>query len=446
METGFKIFKAYDIRGLYPDQIDEDNAYKIGRSFVDFLKTKEVLVGRDMRLSSKNLFDSLARGITEQGADVLDLGEISTDALYFASGEFSKPAIMITASHLPSKHNGFKLCREDAVPISKYTGLDDIQKMVVLGGFSKPEKKGKIIEQNILDGYVEHVLSFIDPSKLRPLKVVIDAGNGMAGKMVPLVFKDLPIKITEMYFELDGSFPNHVPNPIKSKNLTSLQREVKSKKANLGIAFDGDGDRVFFIDEKGKIIKSSLVFALLVKKILEKYPKGKIIYNVVCSKIVPETIKEFGGEAIIERTGHSFIKHKMKEVEAVFAGEHSGHYYFKENFGADSGLIALLTVLEIVSMNKKSFSQLIKPFKKYFSIEQINFKTKHKDEILEKLEGKYRDGKLSHIDGLSVEYPDWRFSIRPSNTETLLRLNLEANSKALMKERFEEVSSLVEGE
>jgi len=298
METGFKIFKAYDIRGLYPDEIDEDTAYKIGQSFVEFLKVKEVLVGRDMRLSSKDLFDSLAQGITEQGADVLDLGEISTDALYFASGEFSKPAIMITASHLSSNHNGFKLCREDAVPISKYTGLDDIQRLVILGSFFQSERKGKIIEQDILNEYVKHVLSFIDPLKLKSLKVVVDAGNGMAGKMIPLVFKDLSIKITEMYFELDGSFPNHVPNPIKSKNLTNLQRMVKSKKANLGIAFDGDGDRVFFVDEKGKIVKSSLVFALLVKKVLEKYPKGKIIYNVVCSKIVPETIEEFGGEAI----------------------------------------------------------------------------------------------------------------------------------------------------
>ena len=443
METGFKIFKAYDIRGLYPGEIDEDTAYKIGRSFVEFLKAKEVLVGRDMRLSSKDLFDSLTQGIIEQGADVLDLGEISTDALYFASGEFSKPAIMITASHLSSRHNGFKLCREDAVPMSKYAGLDDIQKLVVLGGFSQPEKKGKIIEQDILNEYVKHVLSFIDLSKLRPLKIVVDAGNGMAGKMIPLVFKDLPIKITEMYFELDGSFPNHVPNPIKSKNLTDLQRKVKSKKANLGIAFDGDGDRVFFVDEKGKIIKSSLVFALLVKKVLEKYPKGKVVYNMVCSKIVPETIKELGGEAIIGRTGHSFIKHKMKETGAVFAGEHSGHYYFKENFGADSGLIAFLIILEIISTTKKSFSQLIKPFKKYFSIEQTNFKIENQDEILRRLEGKYRDGKLSHIDGLSVEYPDWRFSIRPSNTEVLLRLNLEANSEALMKEKFKEVSGLI---
>jgi len=443
METGFKIFKAYDIRGLYPGEIDEDTAYKIGRSFVEFLKAKEVLVGRDMRLSSKDLFDSLTQGIIEQGADVLDLGEISTDALYFASGEFSKPAIMITASHLSSRHNGFKLCREDAVPMSKYAGLDDIQKLVVLGGFSQPEKKGKIIEQDILNEYVKHVLSFIDLSKLRPLKIVVDAGNGMAGKMIPLVFKDLPIKITEMYFELDGSFPNHVPNPIKSKNLTDLQRKVKSKKANLGIAFDGDGDRVFFVDEKGKIIKSSLVFALLVKKVLEKYPKGKVVYNMVCSKIVPETIKELGGEAIIGRTGHSFIKHKMKETGAVFAGEHSGHYYFKENFGADSGLIAFLIILEIISTTKKSFSQLIKPFKKYFSIEQTNFKIENQDETLRRLEGKYRDGKLSHIDGLSVEYPDWRFSIRPSNTEVLLRLNLEANSEALMKEKFKEVSGLI---
>jgi len=443
METGFKIFKAYDIRGLYPGEIDEDTAYKIGRSFVEFLKAKEVLVGRDMRLSSKDLFDSLTQGIIEQGADVLDLGEISTDALYFASGEFSKPAIMITASHLSSRHNGFKLCREDAVPMSKYAGLDDIQKLVVLGGFSQPEKKGKIIEQDILNEYVKHVLSFIDLSKLRPLKIVVDAGNGMAGKMIPLVFKDLPIKITEMYFELDGSFPNHVPNPIKSKNLTDLQRKVKSKKANLGIAFDGDGDRVFFVDEKGKIIKSSLVFALLVKKVLEKYPKGKVVYNMICSKIVPETIKELGGEAIIGRTGHSFIKHKMKETGAVFAGEHSGHYYFKENFGADSGLIAFLIILEIISTTKKSFSQLIKPFKKYFSIEQTNFKIENQDETLRRLEGKYRDGKLSHIDGLSVEYPDWRFSIRPSNTEVLLRLNLEANSEALMKEKFKEVSGLI---
>ncbi|MFH0906791.1 MAG: phosphomannomutase/phosphoglucomutase [bacterium] len=443
MKIDFTIFKAYDVRGVYPEQINEEAVYNIGRAFVVFNKAKEIIVGRDMRVFSSSLFDSLTNGITEQGADVIDIGEISTDVLYFASGKLNKPGIMITASHLSGQYNGLKLCYKGAEPISQETGIIDIKKLVLQDDFNKSEKQGKIIKKDILDEYTKHILTFVDGKSIGPLKVVIDAGNGMAGKIVPLVFRNLQVKIIPLYFELDGSFPNHLANPIELVNLVDLQKKVLSEKADLGMAFDGDGDRIFFTDEKAKAIRSSLIIALLVKNILTKHPDEKIIYNVPCSRIVPEIIREYNGEPIIERVGHSFIKQKMKQTGAIFAGEHSGHYFFRDNFRADSGLIAGLIILEIVSQENKPFSQIIQKFEKYFSIKETNFEVEDKQGIMEKIEEKYKHGKISHLDGLTVEYSDWWFNVRPSNTESLLRLNLEADTEGLMKEKTEEISQLI---
>jgi phosphomannomutase len=443
MKIDLNIFKAYDIRGVYPDQINEEVVYQIGRAFVEFLKPESVVVGRDMRLSSPALFKSLARGIVDQGATVIDIGQVSTDALYFASGKLNQPAVMITASHLAGQYNGLKLSRPGAEPIGQETGLKEIEKLVIQNNFFKPAKQGKVIQQDILEDYTKHVLSFVDQQSIRSLKIVVDAGNGMAGKIAPLVFQHLPGQITPLYFELDGSFPNHLPNPKESANLVDCQKRVLSEKADLGMAFDGDGDRVFFVDDQGQMINSSLIIALLSKAILKKHPAEKIVYNLVCSRIVPETIKQYGGQPIMERVGHSFIKQTMKKTGAIFAGEGSGHYYFRDNFQADSGLIAALIVLEIISQENKPFSQIIEPFKKYYAIEEVNFAVEDKEGIIEKLEGAYKDGKISHLDGLTVEYPDWWFNLRPSNTEPLLRLNLEARTEELMKEKVKEVSQLI---
>ncbi len=445
MSIDRSIFRAYDIRGKYPDQINEETVYKIGRVFVGFLKTDEVIVGRDVRESAPALFESLVRGIIEAGANVIDIGQVSIGALYFASGKLDKPAIMITGSHLGKEYNGLKLCRNGAEPIGRGGELEEICKIAYK--YESLEKKesvqGRVIEENILKDYIPHVLSFVDKNSLKPFNVSIDAGNGVAGKIVPLVFNDLPFKIAPLYFELDGSFPHHLPNPKELANLADLQKTVLSEKSDLGMAFDGDGDRVFFVDEKGKAIRSSLIISLLVEEILKRSPAVKIVYNVSCGRIVKETIEKNGGDPIIEKVGHSFIKAKMKECGAVFGGEASGHYYFKENFRAESGAIVALMVLEILSKKEKSFSEILKPFDKYFAIEEHNFKTEDKDGVIRRLEKNYANAVISHLDGLSVECPDWWFNIRPSNTEPLLRLNLEAKNKKILDDKFAEINWLV---
>jgi len=442
-----KIFKAYDIRGIYPDEINEAVAFQIGRALAQFFRRKKIVIGRDMRLSSEPLFSSLTQGILDQGGQVIDIGLVSTDALYFASGRLKLPAVMITASHLPRQYNGFKICRAGAEALSQTSGLKEIAKLVqenIKKSKEKREKEGKIIHQDILSEYRLHVLSFINLKVLQPLKVVVDAGNGMAGKIVPLIFENLPFQIIPLYFKLDGSFPHHSANPLEKDNLKELQKRVLKEKADLGIAFDGDGDRVFFVDEKGEIIKSSLIIALLSQKFLEESPGEKIIYNLVCSRIVPETIKRYGGKPLIERVGHSFIKARMKKTGAVFAGEASGHYYFRKNFRADSGIIAALIVLEMLSKRRKPLSLVLEPFKKkYFAIEEVNFKVKNKNRLIKKIEAVYRDAKISHLDGLTVSYPDWWFNLRPSNTEPVVRLNLEAVSQKKLADKFKEIKGLI---
>lgn len=430
------IFKAYDIRGIYPDELNEKDAYEIGRAFAIFSKNKQVIIGYDMRLSSVKLFKSLSKGITTQGVDVINIGQVSTDAFYFASGHLNLPGIMITASHNPSYYNGFKICLAAANVIRPVQLLPLLTKSK-----SIPSKKGKIIKKDILRHFKKHVLKFINTKKIRPLKIVIDAGNGMAGKIVPFIFRGLPCQIKPLYFELDGSFPNHIPNPSKAANTKDLQKMVLREKADLGIAFDGDADRAFFIDEQGKRVNSSLIIALISKKILSKKPNQTIIYSLICSRIVKEIIEKYKGKAVMERVGHVFIKDKMRKTKAIFGGESSGHYYFRDNYFADSGIIASLIILEALSEENKPFSDIVKEYKKYYSIEETDIKLndKQKAKIVKLIEKKYKDGKISYIDGITVEYKDWWFNLRPSNTEPLIRFNLEAVSRELMEEKKREI-------
>ena len=443
VEVKEEIFKAYDIRGIYPDEINENTAYLLGRAFAVFVDTDKILIARDMRTSGKSLVSKFAKGVIDQGKDAIILGEISTDALYFAAGSLDLPGAMFTASHNPPEYNGIKFCKSGAEPISDETGLNDIKDMVLKNKFPESEKKGEISEKDILPEYVKHVLSFINPELISPLKIVVDAGNGMAGKLVPMVFKNLPCEIIPMYFKLDGTFPNHEANPINPENVQDLIKKVKEEGADLGLAFDGDADRVFFIDNQGHRVSSSLITAMVANQVLEKNPGAAIIYNVPSSKIIPEIVEKKGGIAILERVGHSFIKKTMKEKNAIFGGEHSGHFYFRDNYRADSGLIAALIVIEIISQAHAKFSELLKPYAKYNSIEETNFTVTDKNKALEALKEKYNNAKIEEIDGITFHYPEYWFNIRCSNTEPVIRLNLEANTEELMKEKTEEISEFL---
>ena len=441
-----EIFKAYDIRGVYPETLNEDAAYKIGRAIAYFFRSKDIIIGTDMRISSPKLSKALMKGITEQGVNAIYIGQVCTDAVYFASGFLNKPSVMFTASHNPPQYNGMKLSRENAIPINQDTGLQKIKSIVENEKYRKISSKkkffGKVIKKDILKNYVKHVHNFVSIKKLHKLKIAVDAGNGMAGKIIPLVYKHLPVKIIPIFFRLDGNFPNHPADPSKYENLVQLQKTVRQKKCDFGMAFDGDADRIFFVDENGSVINSSLISALIIKNILSTKNGEKIIHNVVCSRIVPDTIKKYGGIPIIERVGHSFIKETMRQTKSLFACEHSAHYYYRDNYRADSGIITSLIVSEIVSKENKKLSELLKEFKKYHTIEETNVEVKDKDSKLKEIESifkKQNPKKISKLDGITIEFNDWWFNVRPSNTEPLLRLNLEADSEELMEEKREEL-------
>ncbi len=461
-----EIFKAYDVRGIYNQNLTEDVAYKIGRAFVYFLKaqktqsvsgsqkserffrTKDVVVGIDMRLSSPKLSKAFMKGVTEQGANAIFIGQVCTDAVYFASGFLRKPAVMFTASHNPKQYNGLKFCKEDAIPINYDTGLQKIKSIIEKQEYNKLKikKTGKVLKKDILKNYTQHVKKFIDIKKLKKLKIAVDAGNGMAGKIIPIVYKNLPVKIVPLYFKLDGTFPNHPADPSKSENMRELQKKVIEEKCNFGIGFDGDADRIFFIDENGSILNSSLISSLIIKNLLKKHPRQKIIHNLVCSKIVPETIKKYNGIPMIERVGHSFIKETMRKTKALFACEHSAHYYYRENYRADSGIITSLIVAEIVSKENKPLSELLDEFTRYNTIEETSVEVKDKDAKLKEIEAIYsghNPKKISKLDGITVEFGNWWFNVRPSNTEPLLRLNLEADSEWLMSKKREELLNVI---
>ncbi|MCX7623039.1 MAG: phosphoglucosamine mutase [Thermomicrobium sp.] len=438
------VFKAYDIRGVYPSELDDELAYRIGRAFALYLKPRHVVVGRDMRVSSPTLAEALIRGLLDQGVDVTDIGLVSTDALYFAVGKYGfDGGAMVTASHNPAEYNGFKLCREEAQALSLDTGIGEIRDLVLRGEFPEPERRGIRYQRDVLDDFAEHVLSFIDPTVVKPFTIVVDAGNGMGGIIAPKIIGRLPVRIIPLYFELDGRFPNHVPNPIEPENVRDLQRAILENRADFGIAFDGDADRMFILDEHARFVGGDMVTALVAKALLEKHPGARIVYNLICSRAVPEVIRQYGGVPIRSRVGHSFIKALMRQHDAIFGGEHSGHFYFRDNWYADSGIIAAVTVIELLSREGVTVSQAIAPIDRYYRSGEINVEASDFAAVLQALEEHFRDGQIDHLDGLTVEYPDWWFNARPSNTQPLLRINVEANTPELLRAKTEEVLAVV---
>ncbi|MGZ3502926.1 MAG: phosphomannomutase/phosphoglucomutase [Vulcanimicrobiaceae bacterium] len=439
------IFKSYDVRGIYPAELNDDVAYQIGRCFVPLLNAKTVAVGRDMRPSGEKLYEAFARGATEAGADVVYVGMVSTDALYFAVGKYGYDGgVMITASHNPAKYNGMKFTRAQAQAMSLETGLSTIRDQIASGNLPpKAATPGKILHKNILDDFAQHCLSFIDATKIKPFKIAIDAGNGMAGETVPHVFKHLPCEVIPLYFELDGNFPNHPASPIEPENMADLQAAVIKHHCDLGVAFDGDADRMFIVDEKGGLIGGDMVTAIVAINTLKHHPGSKILYNLICSRSVPEVIEKDGGVPIRSQVGHSLIKKTMREEDIIFGGEHSGHFYFKDNWYADSGMIALMQCLEVFSQAGKPVSAVIAPIDTRFRSGEINSEVKDIPAKLDELESHYADAQIDHLDGLTVSYPSWWMNIRPSNTEPLLRLNVEGDTKALMVQHRDEALALI---
>ncbi len=444
------IFRANDIRGVYGKDFDDDFAYETGRALVKFLKCSKIIIGRDMRTSSNYLLKALSKGINDSGCDVIDIGLIDTPGLYFASGFYKMPGIMITASHNPAKYNGIKIVDSGAKPIDAKNGLDEIKEIIAQNDFVSSGRKGKVVKKDIMAKYRDFLLSFARISTSSKFKVVVDAGNGMAGKIVPFIYRKLPVKIIPLYFKLDGKFPNHIPNPIIKKNLASLIKRIKSEKADFGIAFDGDMDRVVFADENGKPVNTSITGALLIKRFLRDSGKKQgVIYTSACSKIVPDTILEFSGKLLREKVGHAFIKARMRKENALFGIEHSGHYYYKDNYHADSALITSLLIMEeylTARKNGKKFSEMLEEFEKYAQADEVSVKLKSKGDIIAKIE-KYYSAKspstIDHFDGLIITFNDYWFNVRKSNTEPLLRVNLEANKERIMKEKLKEILRVV---
>jgi phosphomannomutase len=427
------VFKAYDVRGTVPEQLDGRSCRAIGWAFARFAGTRRVLVARDMRESGIELSAAFAAGARSAGATVVDLGLASTDMMYFASGRLDAPGAMFTASHNPAAYNGIKMCLAGAKPVGQDTGLavirDDAQEALDSGADTGPETGG-LESVDLLDEYAEHVRSFIDPSALRRLKVVADTANGMGGLVVPKAFEGVPVDLEILFGELDGTFPNHPADPIQDENLKDLKEAVLATHADIGLAFDGDADRVFLVDEQARPVSGSLTTALVARAMLEKHPGATILYNLICSKVVPETIEAYGGTAVRTRVGHSFIKQVMLDTGAVFGGEHSGHYYFMDNYRADSGLIATMVILEELSASGLTLSELLAPYRKYSDSGEINTEVADPAQAVESLAEHFAAKGLvcDRTDGLTVDFDDWWFNVRPSNTEPLLRLNVEAAS------------------
>jgi phosphomannomutase len=440
-----KIFKAYDVRGIVPDELDSEVAHHLGRALVTYLRPKQVAVGGDMRLSSPELFKSLCEGITSQGAEVVDLGLTSTDGLYFAVGKFGYDAgVMVTASHNSREYNGFKICRGEAVPLSGQKGLEQIKGLMISESYPEAGSRGRISRNDIAAAYTEHVLSFIDRDKIKPFKIVIDAGNGMAGKIVPQVFSHLPCEVVPMYFELDGRFPNHLASPIEPENTEDLRENVVAEKADFGAAFDGDADRMFLVDEKGETLGGDMVTALVAKNLLKNNPGATILYNLICSKTVAETVTACKGKAVRTRVGHALIKPLMKKHNGIFGGEHSGHFYFRDNWYADSGLIALLVCVELLSTENRPLSELVATIDHYYRSGEINSYVEDIPAKLRKLEKVFSlGGEVDHLDGLTIDYGDWWFNVRGSNTEPLIRLNIEAEDPAVLEEKKEALLKVI---
>ena len=448
-----EIVKAYDIRGIFPDQFDADIARALGAAFARFCAVERVVIGRDMRESGVVLVAAFTDGVLGEGVEVVDIGLASTDLLYFASGHLNLPGAQFTASHNPAAYNGIKMCLAGARPIGDDTGLREIRDLATTfldGREAFGGKSASRTELQLLDEFAAHCRSFIDIGVIRPMKVIADTANGMGGLVAPQVLGALPgMQLEVLFGELDGTFPNHPADPIQPENLRDLQARVLATGADIGLAFDGDADRVFLVDELGKPVSGSLTTAMVARSILTKHPGSKIIHNLICSKALPEVVRESGGEPIRTRVGHSFIKAVMADTGAIFGGEHSGHYYFRDNWRADSGLIAALHVLELMSLAgpDAKLSELRKPFERYVGSGEINTKVSSPKAVLARVEGVYanKGAELDHLDGLTVDFGSWWFNLRPSNTEPLLRLNLEAGTQADTEGHVAEVLGLITG-
>jgi phosphomannomutase len=439
-----RIFKAYDVRGVVPDDLDEDIARRIAAAFAEWSGGPSVVIGRDCRLSSPDLAAALTDGITSRGVGVIDLGLASTDLLYFASGSLDLPGIMLTASHNPKQYNGLKFCLAGAKPVGEESGLLEVRALTEQD-LPPTGTAGAVEHRDLLPAYVEHVLTFLDASRMRPLTVAIDTANGMGGLVAPAVFERLPFELHHLFPELDGTFPNHPADPIDPENQRDLRAAVLQHGADIGLAFDGDADRVFLIDERGQDVSGSIVTALVAKAMLEREPGASIIFNVICSWTVREVIAENGGVPVRTRVGHSFIKQVMAETGAIFGGEHSGHYYFRENYRADSGLIAAVIVLAQLSEANVPLSELLAPFRRYSASGEINTEVKDPLATIELVAEALKDGEQDRLDGLTVEFDDWWCNVRPSNTEPLLRLNVEARTDELLREKTAMVLEIIRG-
>jgi len=452
------VFKAYDIRGVVPDQLNSEQFRAIGMAVARFTGAPTLLVARDMRESGIELSRAFADGARSEGVAVIDLGLASTDLLYFAAGSLDAPGAMFTASHNPAQYNGLKLCQSGARPIGRDTGLGEIQATAEAlldewGDKGPPDLDRRLLapieERSVLDAYARHVRSFVDTSVLRPLRVVADTANGMGGLVAPEVFGPLPFDVEILFPELDGNFPNHPADPIQPENLEALKKAVLASGADIGLAFDGDADRVFLVDEGAEPVSGSLTTALVASSMLDKHPGATVLYNCICSRVVPEVIAEKGGVGVRTKVGHSFIKQVMAETGAVFGGEHSGHYYFRDNYRADSGIIAAMVVLELLSVSGRPLSQLLEPFKRYAASGEINTEVADPAQAVELMAAEVEGaagarGTADRLDGLTVDRGDWWYNLRPSNTEPLLRLNVEAPDEASCARRVGEVQADIE--
>ena len=449
MSINPSIFKAYDVRGLYPSEVNEDAARQIGRGFVSYLQARRIAVSRDMRLSSPSVAAAFIEGARAQGADVVDYGMMGTDMLYYAvARDQHDGGAQITASHNPKQYNGIKMVRKEAFPLSGDAGIGDIRDMITSGQLPREaDRPGQISTRDVLDDYVRHVLGFIDPALIKPFNVVLDAGNGIAGMIAPRLFERLPCRTTALCFEVDGTFPNHEANPLIEENRRDIVERVKHEKADIGIAWDGDADRVFFIDGTGEFVAGDFVTALLAEAFLIRHPGAKVVYDVRASYAVKDIVAKYGGTALMNRVGHAFFKRRMREEDAIFGGEVTGHYYFRDNFFADNGFIPALLILELMSRKGKTLAELLEPLReKYFISGEINTRVSDMAVAQEKMDGlaaMYTEGRVYTLDGVSAEFHDWHFNVRASNTEPLLRLNLEATTPDKMEQKRDEVLAFI---
>lgn len=444
------IFRDYDIRAVVPKQLDGEGISRIAKAIVKFFKPKTVQVGRDMRTTSSELQKIFIDTVLDCGVDVVDLGLVSTDMLYFASGRYDEDmSITISASHNPPEYNGMKIVKKGSVAVSGNTGIYEIRDLVLSEDkldFSGIQK-GELSSRDVMAEFVKHVTSFIDVSKMKPFKVVIDTGNGMAGHFMPFIEQELPWRCTRLFYELDGTFPNHTPSPIEMKNMVDVISTVKKQSADVGMAFDGDGDRVFLVDEKGRYITGTLMTAMIAENLAVKFPGQHILYNAVVGKIVPEVIKKHGGFPHRVRVGHTLIKEDMRKYDGLFCGEHSGHYFFRENYYADSAIIAALLVLELMSVKNKKLSEIADEYSKYFALQnEINFIVADKTKVMKKIEENYKSQAetIDWLDGITVWFKNWWFNVRPSNTEPLLRLNIEADTDIILEQKTKELVETIE--